>query len=158
VNSPGLTHAPSKTITKSAMCPSIERLPKAFSFWLPGHKADQFFEGNQLIIQKLSTKTYRLFESYLTSHNNLFRSRPELWLCADGTISCLRHFSPKLIAGQSMHAGGATTLAECGTVPTLIQTAGRWSSNTFNCYVHKNPFLLEALLSGQGPHSVAFSI
>ena len=42
--------------------------------------------------------------------------------------------------------GGATVLAEAGTAPHLIQTAG--SSNTFNHYVRKNPFLFEALLIG----------
>ena len=150
---------------KVSMRPSVERLPEAFSFWLPGHKADQFFEGNRLIIQRTSTETYRLFESYLSSRDNRFRSRPELWLRADGTIptrtwfiSRLRHFFPNSIAGQSMHAGGATALAECGTAPTLIQAAGRWSSDTFNRYVCKNPFLLEALLSGRGPRSPAFAI
>ena len=148
---------------KVSMRPSVERLPEAFSFWLPGHKTDQFFEGNRLIIQNTSTKTYWLFESYLTSRDNLFRSRPELWLRTNGTIptrawfiSRLRHFFPKAIAGQSMRAGGATALAECGTAPTLIQAAGRWSSDTFNRYVRKNPFLLEALLSGRGPRSATF--
>ena len=148
---------------KVSMRPSVERLPEAFSFWLPGHKADQFFEGNRLIIQNTSSETYRLFESYLTSRDNLFRSRPELWLRANGTIptrawfiSRLRLFFPNSIAGQSMRAGGATALAECGTAPTLIQAAGRWSSDTFNRYVRKNPFLLEALLSGRGPRSATF--
>ena len=149
---------------KVSMRPTVEHLHKAFSFWLPGHKADQFFKGNHLIIQKSSTEAYQLFESYLTSCNKLFHSRPELWLHADGTIptrmwfiSCLQHFFLKSIAGQSMHAG-ATALAECGTAPTLIQAAGRWSSKTFNCYVCKNPFLLKALLSGHAPLSSAPTI
>ena len=71
---------------KVSMRPSIERLPEAFSFWLPGHKVDQFFEGNHLYICKSSTETYRLFGSYLLSHDQLFRGRPELWLRHDGTI------------------------------------------------------------------------
>ena len=51
-----------------------------------------------------------------------------------------------------MRAGGATALAERGTAPMLIQTAGRWTSDTFNRYVRKNPFLFEALLSARAPH------
>jgi hypothetical protein len=30
---------------------SVELLPEGFSFFLPGHKADQFFEGNLIIVQ-----------------------------------------------------------------------------------------------------------
>ena len=48
-----------------------------------------------------------------------------------------------------MQAGGATALAEAGTLPNLIQTAGCWTTNTFNRYVRKNLFLFEALLHGQ---------
>ena len=58
-------------------------------------------------------------------------------------------FFPSAIAGQSMCAGGATALAEAGVVPNLIQTVGGWTSETFNCYVHKNVFLFEALLIGK---------
>ena len=147
---------------KVSMRPSVEQLPDAFSFWLPGHKADQFFEGNRLYIRKSSTETHQLFGSYLASRDQLFRARPELWLRHDGTIPTrtwfitrLRKFFPNSIAGQSMHAGGATALAECGTAPMLIQTAGRWTSDTFNRYVRKNLFLFEALLSGHAPHSSA---
>ena len=30
---------------------SVELLPKGFFFFLPGHKADKFFEGNRVIVQ-----------------------------------------------------------------------------------------------------------
>ena len=30
---------------------SVELLPEGFSFFLPGHKADKFFEGNKVIVQ-----------------------------------------------------------------------------------------------------------
>ena len=128
----------------------------ALSFWLPGHKADQFFEGNRLILRKsLSPDTYSHFASYLTSRDHLFRAHPELWLCADGTIpTCswfinrLCHFFPNSIAGQSMHAAGLTMLAEAGVAPNLIQAAGHWTSETFNHYIRKNPFLFKALLIG----------
>jgi hypothetical protein len=129
----------------------------ALSFWLPGHKADHFFEGNRLILRKsLPSHAYSHFQTYLSSRDFLFRARPELWLRADGTIPTrswfinrLRRFFPSSIAGQSMRAGGATALAEAGIAPNLIQTAGRWTSETFNRYVRKNPFLFEALLVGR---------
>ena len=52
-------------------------------------------------------------------------------------ICLLQIFYPITIAGQSMWIGRATTLAEAGTCPALIQAAGRWSLDTFNCYVQK---------------------
>ena len=144
---------------KVMMRHSVQHLPNALSFWLPGHKSDQFFEGNHLFIHTSSTATHSLFSSYLTSHDGLFRARPELWLRSNGTIPTrswfmhrLWHFFPNSITGQSMRAGGATALAEAGTPPALIQAAGRWSSNTFNRYVCKNPFLFEALLMSHAPH------
>jgi hypothetical protein len=55
-----------------------------------------------------------------------------------------------------MRAGGATALAEAGTAPALLQAAGRWSSDTFNRYVRKNPFLFKALLTGRAPCILPF--
>jgi hypothetical protein len=146
----------SRDYRKVSMRHLVEFLPEALSFWLPGHKADKFFEGNRLIIRKGgSPDTYTHFCRYLASQDSRFLLRPELWLRADGTlptrswfIARLRHFFPCSIAGQSMRAGGATALAESGVPPNLIQTAGRWTSDTFTRYVRKNPFLFEALLVG----------
>jgi hypothetical protein len=39
------------------------------------------------------------------------------------------------ITGQSMCAGGATVMAEAGTVPELIKDVGRWGSSTFKQYI-----------------------
>jgi len=126
-------------------------------------KLTNFFEGNRLFIHKSSADTHRLLLLYLTSRDGLFRARPELWLRADGTIPthswfihCLCHFFPNSIAGQSMHAGGATALAKAGVSPVLIQTAGRWLTDTFNRYVRKNPFLFKALLCGRGLNVTPF--
>ena len=40
---------------------TVSVLPHQFSFFLPSHKADRFFEGNTIIIQKLSTPTDPIF-------------------------------------------------------------------------------------------------
>src|SRR5882762_6880347 len=49
-----------------------------------------------------------------------------------------------------MWAGGATALAEAGTPPNFIQTAGRWTTDTFNRSYLKLSFLanLLSILSG----------
>lgn len=142
---------------KVSMRHSVQFLEHALSFWLPGNKTDQFFEGNRLIIHAgPEPNSYSHFRRYLASRDKRFRARPELWLRADGTIpprswfiKRLRHFFSNSIAGQSMRAGGATSLAERGVAPNLIQAAGRWTSETFNRYVRKSPFLFEALLIGR---------
>ena len=56
------------------------------------------------------------------------------------------------VAGQSMRAGGATSLAENGVPPNLIQAIGRWASSAFQIYIRKNPVLLQALLFGLAAH------
>jgi hypothetical protein len=58
----------------------------------------------------------------------------------------LRSYFNRDVGGQSMRAGGATSLAENGVPPTIIQLMGRWSSDAFLIYIRKNPVLIQALL------------
>ena len=109
-----------------------------------------FFEGNRLILQKKTVlNAYTCFQAYQNMHNLCFWAWPKLWLYADRTILTsvwfihrLHLFFSRAIASQSMQTGGATALVEASVAPNLIQTAGRWTSNTFNCCVQKNSFLL----------------
>ena len=43
------------------------------------------------------------------------------------------------VAGQSMHAGGATSLAENGIAPHIIQGIGWWASVAWQIYIRKHP-------------------
>ena len=45
-----------------------------------------------------------------------------------------------------MCAGGATSLAEAGVPPNIIQAVGRWALDTFQIYIRKNSVLLQAML------------
>jgi hypothetical protein len=132
-----------------------------YSFFLPSHKGDPFFEGNTILIQKNNTPTdpYRPFVAYLESRDHLFPLHPELWLTSKGRvptrhwfISRLRTFFPKEIAGQSIRSGGATSLAEAGASLDTIQAAGRWASRAFRIYIRKNPVLLHAIIFGRPAH------
>ena len=132
-----------------------------YHFFLPSHKADKFFEGNTIIIQHHNTTVDPLlhFKAYLSSRDHLFPFSPDLWLRADGSCPSRSFFIQRLklffnadIAGQSMRAGGATSLAEKGVPPHLIQAAGRWASLAFQIYIRKNPVLLQALLFGRAAH------
>ena len=137
---------------------SVSILPSQYSFFLPSHKGDRFFEGNIILIQKLTTPTdpYNPFIKYLTSRDTRFPIHPELWLTSRGNVPTrhwfltrLRRFFPKEIAGQSIRSGGATSLAEAGADLATIQAIGRWSSEAFRIYIRKNPVLIHAILFGR---------
>jgi hypothetical protein len=140
---------------KVIMCSSVHFHSNAYDFYLPGHKGDQFFEGNQVIIQGTSTLDDPLqpFCAYLASCDHLHRFCPELWLCANGQIPTCSWFMRRLqkhfpsdVGGHLMHAGGVTALAEAGLPPHIIQAIGCWSSEAFTIYIRQHPVLLTALL------------
>ena len=126
-----------------------------YEFFLPGHKADRFFEGNRIIVpsQRFGLSPLKFFTEYLASRDTLHPVASPLWLTASGSIptrsffiSRLRLFFSKDVAGQSMRAGGATALAEHGFSPYIIQASGRWASEAFLIYIRKNPTLLQGFL------------
>jgi hypothetical protein len=135
--------------------------PSSFSFTLPSHKADPFFQGNTIVVRHIITDSELdpkpVFQRYLRSRDSEFPLNPELWLTYSGTVPTRTWFVKRLraffhdglISGQSMRAGGATCLATTGALPSLIQAAGRWSSEAFKVYIRKNPFLLHAILQAQ---------
>ena len=140
---------------------TVSILPTQYSFFLPSHKGDRFFEGNTILIQKLTTSTdpYRHFIAYIESRDALFPLNPELWLTSRGAVptrhwfmSRLRRFFPKNYAGQSIRSGGATSLAEAGADLATIQAVGRWSSKAFRIYIRKNPVLIHAIIFGRPAH------
>ncbi|KAF8811690.1 hypothetical protein BYT27DRAFT_7088944, partial [Phlegmacium glaucopus] len=133
--------------------------PKSFQFLLPGHKADRFFEGSQVIIQStdLDDDLSHPFLTYLALRDRLFPLCVELWLKQDGSIPTrswflhlLRKHFPDNISGHSLRAGGASALAEAGLPSHMIQAIGRWSSQTFQIYIRRHPVFLVSLLYGSG--------
>jgi hypothetical protein len=111
-----------------------------FEFFLPTHKANTTFEGNRIHIARIINAPHPrpVMERYILSRDCLFPLHPQLWLRANGRsptrswfLHRLKCYCPPDIAGQSMHAGGATALTEAGAPSNLIQGAGHWSSNAF---------------------------
>jgi len=169
----GLMHLGKLTFPNSVTCHDYRKVilqhtvdvtNRSYSFLLPGHKANCTYEGNLVIIEwtKLPTGPHSFFKSYLTSQDHIHPLKPELWLHESGIvlthswfIKQLCHFFPSDIAGQSMHAGGATSLAEAGVPPNVIQAIGWWALNTFQIYIRKNPVLLQAMLFGHSAHQPA---
>ena len=127
----------------------------SFEFFLPGHKADRFFEGNTILLHEndLPCNPAKFFTRYLASRDRRFPFSPHIWMREDGSvptrsffITRLHHFFEHDMGGQSMRAGGATSLAENGAPPQLIQAIGRWASLSFQIYIRKHPVLLHAML------------
>ena len=138
---------------------SVQIHHEFFQFFLPSHKADKFFEGNIIMLPKITPdgiNLFRYFAQYINSHDITFPYSSPLWLRKDGSIPTRSFFIQRLrlfftndVGGQSLRAGGATALAENGTAPSLIQASGRWSSDAFRIYVRKNPVMIQALLHVQ---------
>ena len=88
------------------------------------------------------------FPQYLESHDHLHPVSSALWLTDRGRIPTHSFFMSRLclffqqdVVGQSMHAGGATCLAEHGIPPSIIQAAGQWASEAFLIYIQRNLML-----------------
>ena len=123
-------------VRKVTMRNTVEILPgnEGFSFFLPSHKADRFFEGNRVVVRKTDTADDPMlpFSRYLHSRDTSFPFHPQLWLRADGTVPTrgwfirrLRaHFPGSDVGGHSLRAGGATALAEAGVPAHIIQAIG----------------------------------
>jgi len=127
-----------------------------YSFTLSSHKADRFFEGNKVLIRAFqfsSINPVPVFLRYLLSRDRLFPASSPLWLTEQGSVptrsffmSRFRVLFPKIMAGASMRAGGATYLAQLGTPSSIIRAMGRWSSETWEVYIRLHPTLLQNLL------------
>jgi hypothetical protein len=114
-----------------------------FSFHLPFHKADCFYQGGTIVIMKkedshLDPMLY--MHAYLEQQDKLFPYHPELWLTIQGTtltysswcVSKLKSILGTDVGGHSIWSGAATTLTLEG-VP---------------CYFRRNKYILSYLLHG----------
>jgi hypothetical protein len=142
-----------KKVTKRS---SVVITNDQYEFQLPCNKTDPFFEGSHIIVKKdqySSINPLEVFLDYLNSRDTAFPLSSPLWLTSKGTVPTRSFFIKRLhrffdndVAGQSMRAGGATSLAEHGVPPSLIQFMGRWSSDAFFIYIRKSPVLIQSLL------------
>jgi len=128
----------------------------SFTGLLPGHKADAFFTGHQILIHKRDgpVNPVHFFSLYLSNRDHLFPGFIPLWLRSDGSVptrswfmSILKSTFPDNVAGSSLRAGGASWLASLGASGDLIQAAGRWSSDSYKIYIRKHPLLLHEIMS-----------
>ena len=141
---------------------------ESFTFDVPHQKSDDRFEGSRVCITAsfISPDPHGLFLQYLACRDATFPLHPFLWVRADGSVPTrawfLRRFRlafpSSTFSGHSLRAGGATSLAAAGVSPAQIQAIGHWSSSAWQCYVRKNPTLLQTLLfHGRPVHDPPFA-
>lgn len=140
----------------------VTQHPDTFELLLPAHKSDRFFEGSKLLLPQLQSPTdpFTHFSTYLCSRDARFICCPDLWLKADGTVPTKSWFAGRLrehfnsdISGHSMRAGGATSLALAGVPDDRIRQLGRWSSDAYEAYIRKHPYILSSILFRHFPTS-----
>ena len=140
---------------------SMEWTADSYSFWLPTHKTDTTFEGNWIVVKKITgaPDPHPIIENYTKSCNTIFPFHPQLWLRSNGSIplrswiiKCLWHYFSAHIARQSLWAGGTTAMAEAGPEPQLIKGARRGTSNAFERSIRKNPVVLHTLILTHSLH------
>ncbi len=163
----GLLRLGEITVPDSKQCHSYRRIisrgtvdtsNSIFTFLLPAHKADKFFQGNTIIITQRNNipDPIPLCHQYLLGRDQLFPFHPQLWLRSNGSsptrswfLRYLHSICDPTLGGHSLRAGGATDLALHGTPLPIIQAAGRWASDSFQVYIRRNPFLMDAALRAQ---------
>jgi hypothetical protein len=130
-----------------------------YSFQLPFHKADRFYQGSKIVVLSKPTSPLDPLPfmcRYLFTHDSSFPFHPELWLTSAGVTPTASWFTSRLqstlgpdVGGHSIRSGAATALALDGVPDSIIQGMGRWSSDAFKVYIRKHPVILHALIHGQ---------
>ncbi|KAI0829214.1 hypothetical protein BC628DRAFT_1286903, partial [Trametes gibbosa] len=119
-----------QTYRKLSMHETVRIDADSFEYLLSTHKADVFFKGNHILVQRSTNlpDPHASFATYLKTRDTRFPFCTELWLRASGAMPTCAWFMkqlcaifPRDIAGHSMRAGGATSLVAAGVSPTTIQ-------------------------------------
>jgi hypothetical protein len=147
-----------RSARKLSLRHTVNMTAAMFSFVLPSHKADRFFEGSSIVVEARDSRLCPLlpFRKYLSVRDARFPFHPHLWLRATGqpptyswVVGRLRDLLGADVAGHSMRSGGATALALAGVPDDHIQARGRWSSESYRIYIRKHPVMLQSLLYGR---------
>ena len=116
---------------KTMLCPTCCLTEMAFSFTLPYHKGDQFFNGNTIMVERqpgARTCPHAIFTQYIFARDAHFPLHLELWLTLSGEIPTyswvVSHMTLALrcdVSSHSICSGGAIALAVAGVPDHIIQ-------------------------------------
>ena len=128
----------------------------SLSLHLKSSKTDPYRQGCSLLIAPSgrSVCAVRAIKKYMAvrpfnSDGPFYIFQSGLYLTRGQVTSTLRlllkclHIPTELYASHSFRIGAATTAAEAGLPPWLIQTLGRWSSNCFALYIRTPSSILQ---------------
>jgi len=124
----------------------VQGPPLHFTIHLSQSKSDSEYKGTT--VRVAWPIAVNAMEHYLSMRP---RSAIPLFVQADGspllyrslintttTVAKAIGIDVKRFRGVSFRAGGATSLAEAGTDPAIIQSLGRWKSQAFQLYIDTN--------------------
>ena len=133
---------------------------------LKASKTDPYRQGCSLLISPSprSVCAVRVLRKYLALRLTTGTSPLYVFQSGNYLTTILRTLpqrlgiSSELYASHSFRIGAATSAAEAGLPPWLIQTLGRWSSNCYTLYIRTPPSVLQKVpgllaatdTSGQG--------
>ena len=128
----------------------------SISLHLKSSKTDPYRQGCSLLIAPSghSVCAVRAIKKYMAHHplnpdGPFYIFQSGLYLMRSQVTSTLRlllnrlNIPTELYASHSFRIGAATTAAEAGLPPWLIQTLGRWSSNCFALYIRTPSSILQ---------------
>ena len=140
----------------------------SLSLHLKSSKTDPYRQGCSLLIALSGRSVCAVcaIKKYMAYHplnsdgpfyifqSGLYLTRAQVTSTLRLLLKCL-HIPTELYASYSFRMGAATTAAEAGLPPCLIQTLGRWSSSCFALYIRtplsfspRSTLLQEHSLSG----------
>src|SRR5882724_4527702 len=137
--------AAKRSFVKTSLRNSLKLLTDVFSYHLPYHKGDWFYQGNIVMVCSIPISPrcpVACMTRYVGLRDTQFVLLPELWLTSSGehpsyswVISCLRSTLDEEVGGHSLHLGGATSLVLAGVSDNTIQSMGCWTSDMFQIYI-----------------------
>ena len=154
-----ISNSPMKHSSKKIpACHTLSLLPAQFSFHLPFHEADCFYQGIKSIVlakPDMPLDPLLFMQCYVSLCDSLFPFHPELWLTSVGVIPTAAWFTSGLtsilgpdVGSHPICSGAATSLALASVSDNIIQGMGHWSSHAFKLYICKHSVILQALIHG----------
>ena len=105
------------TFHKVTLCLSVKLTPNTFSFILPSHKDDHFFESSMILIKAHSGPLcpQHTFIAYLTAHDARFPMHAQLWLHSSGQVPTYSWIVNKMKSLWDSDVSGHSPLRRCNS-------------------------------------------
>ena len=109
----------------------------SLSLHLKSSKTDPYRQGCSLLIAPSGRRSVQFVQK------NTWPIIPSIQMASTSVWPLPHQSTSHLNTSHSFRIGAATTAAEAGLPPWLIQTLGRWSSNCFALYIRTPSSILQ---------------